>query len=186
MRWRWSALVLMLAGGCMPPVANNPNSNGSSPPQEPRYPAMRPTVTGAQLNLAQGETATDRALMLTQKLAAVEEERKNLAARVEQLKTAVEEKDKALLQASRDVLTACEEVSHTRTDLQGWKQEMVVLRDKLHGTEKENMTNLQSIISLLEKFMNKDKPQEGGRMPESETKEIENEAPPPKKETKGQ
>jgi chromosome segregation ATPase len=147
---------------------------------------MRPTVNGAQLNLAPGETATDRALMLTQKLAAVEDERKILAARVDQLKAAVEEKDKALLQASRDVLTACEEVSHTRTDLQQWKQEMVVLRDKLHGTEKENMTNLQSIISLLERFMDKDKGHDGGRMQELETKESDNEAPPPKKEIKGQ
>ena len=183
MRWRWIALMMVLASGCMPQV--NPGAGSNAQPQEPRYPAMRPTVTGARLNLAQGETATDRALMLTQKLAASEEERKTLTARVEQLKAAVDEKDKALLQASRDVLSACEEVSHTRNELQQWKQEMMALRDKLHGTEKENMTNLQSIISLLEKFMEKEKPHDGGRMQDPDGGDLDNAVPAPKKDTKG-
>jgi len=176
--WLLAPLVLM-ACGC---TTLSTGWWGSSPPAPPAPPAPppsaaavpeaalgrnKPTVTGSQLNLKPDESAAQRALELTKRLEAVEEERKSLSMRVQQLENSLEEKDKALAQASREMQAAGEELAHARDELQRWKQLTVALRDKLGGAEKENLATLQSIVSCLEQVMEHDKPAEPKR-PEKE------------------
>ncbi len=117
----------------------------------------KPTVTGSQLNLKPDETAAERALDLTHKLTAVEDEKKTLGMRVQQLEASLEEKDKALAQISKEVQAASEEIARSREELQRWKQQAAALRDKLGGAEKDNLATLQSIVSYLERMSEQDK-----------------------------
>ena len=135
----------------------------------------QPSVVGSELNLRPDEPVVARALELTQKLVTSEEEKKTLAARVQQLELTVEEKEKAQVQATQEIKAATEEVARARSELQRWKQQVVALREKLGSAEKENLETLSSIVGVLEKMMDQD------RRPEAvhETTEA-NDAEPPK------
>src|SRR5262245_31060342 len=62
-------------------------------PPAPTGTATRPTVTGTPLNLAPGESPTERALELSRKLAIAEEEKLALSAHAQQLAVQLEARD---------------------------------------------------------------------------------------------
>jgi hypothetical protein len=147
-----------------PPQPTSPTREGTPPvpeggtaPLEPVAARGRPTALGSQLNLRPDETVVERALELTARLNLTEEEKKALAVRVQQLEQTLEQKEKALTQSTREVQAATEEVAKARADLQRWRQEVVALRDKLRGAEKENLATLQALASVLEKFLEQEK-----------------------------
>ena len=141
------------------PAPGDPAIAKAAPPKPEEAGSTRtqPTVTGSQLNLKPDETLTQKALELSQKLNAAEEEQKAQALRTQQLEAALEEKDKTLLQATKEIQSASEELTRARADLQRSKQEVSTLRDKLRSAEKENLATLQSITSYLEQVLEQDK-----------------------------
>jgi hypothetical protein len=124
-----------------------------------------PTITGSQLQLRPGETAADRAVELTQKLLAAEEEKKALTLRAQQLESALQntekslqDKERALAQTGEEIQAASIAVARTQADLQHWRQEIVGLRERLRSAEKENLVTLQSVAACLEQLLETDRP----------------------------
>jgi chromosome segregation ATPase len=190
---RWTVVgwlgmgTTMLACGCTtfwapwgpPRPATPPPGIAAAPGPDQNPVRSKAAIAGSELNLKPDESAAERALEVTHKLTAVEEERKVLAARVQQLETALEEKDKALAQVSKEVQAASEEMAQARDELQRWKQQVVVLREKLGGAEKDNLATLQSIVSYLEHMAEQDKPPVEKR-PDKEQEPSEAPTPAPK------
>jgi chromosome segregation ATPase len=182
-RWlRLGAASLFFTPGCMAPSwgffsrpAPAPVAVAAAP--EAMAARTKPTVTGSQLNLKPDETAAERALELTHKLTAAEEEKKALTMRVQQLETSLDEKDKALVQVAKEVQAASEEIARSREELQRWKQQVTALREKLGGAEKDNLATLQSIVSYLEHMTEQDKRPE---VKQADKEPEQTEAPPPK------
>lgn len=136
------------------------------PTPTPTGTATRPTVTGTPLNLAPGESPAERSLELARKLAIAEEEKLAMTAHAQQLAVLLEAKDRALIQAEREIRAAAEEVAEARADLQRWKKEMGLLRERLRGAELENVATLRSLIAWLERMLDPAKPPEKPRLPE--------------------
>jgi chromosome segregation ATPase len=113
-------------------------------------------VVGTRLHVAPGETATARALELSAKLDAAENEKQALAARVRDLQAALETKDKALKQATTEVTEARAELARARTELERWKADLIDLREKLRTADKENLATLQTTVSLLQQLLSRD------------------------------
>jgi uncharacterized coiled-coil protein SlyX len=88
-----------------------------------------------------------------QKLAFLEDQRKTLDLRVSQLEAALEEKNRALKYAAREIEDANAEIAKTRTEMDRWKKEMVKLRERLRGSEKDSLITMQSIITMLEQLI---------------------------------
>jgi chromosome segregation ATPase len=109
-----------------------------------------PPVTGAQLALKADESAAQKALDLTRKLNAAEEEKKLLALRVHQLEGELDGSKNSQAQLARDVQTATEEVKRTRAEMQQWRPQMLALQEQLKNAEKENMATLRAVVSSLE------------------------------------
>ncbi len=99
----------------------------------------------------------DRVVEISQRLATAEDERRALTAQIGQLETALEERDRALHSIKAEIRAANEEVTRTRTELQRMKQETASCRERLLASEKENLTTLQAIVAMLEKFLERDK-----------------------------
>jgi uncharacterized protein (DUF342 family) len=169
--WAGMAAALLLAGctgwqltpappsapGPMPAAPVNPAATGGQPPVESAQLHGRPGASGTRLNLAPGETAVDRALEVSQKLSSLEEEKRTLTARVQELQNVLQDRERALGDAKSEVQAAKEDVARTRADLERWKQEVAGLRDRLRNAEKENVTTLQSVVQMLEQMMEHDK-----------------------------
>jgi chromosome segregation ATPase len=102
---------------------------------------------------------SEQVALMSQRLAANEDDRKVLAGRLEMLENQLAEKDRALTQANREVQEATEQIARTRRELQSWKQDMSALRDRLGSAEKDNRATLESIIHTLEQILQRD--QEG-------------------------
>lgn len=143
-----------------------PAAYAGNPPSTPNGTATRPTVAGGALNLAPGESLAERSLELSRKLTAAEEEKQALVAHAQQLAVLLEVKDRTLLQAEKEVRAAAEDVALTRADLQRWKEEMRLLRERLRGAEQENVATLRSLIATLERVLEPGKPPERPRPPE--------------------
>jgi len=141
------------------------NQDAAPPAPEGSQVHGRPGASGVRLNLAPGETAVDRALTVSQKLKAVEEEKQTLNTRLQELETALQEKDRSLQTATREIQAASEDVARSRAELQRWKQEMSGLRERLRNAEKENVTTLQSLVLMMEQVMERDKTVEEPREP---------------------
>jgi chromosome segregation ATPase len=182
--WCWLCpSALLLSCGCTTfwapwgaPARQPPAAVAAVPDQALATARNKPTVTGSQLNLKPDETAAERALELTHKLSAAEEEKKTLTMRVQQLEVSLDEKDKALAQVSKEVQAASEEMVRAREELQRWKQQVAMLRDKLGGAEKDNLATLQSIVSYLEHMSDQKQPED--KRPDKEQEPAETQAPP--------
>jgi ABC-type transporter Mla subunit MlaD len=129
-----------------------------------------PTVTGSQLQLKPDETAAERALELSRKLTAAEEEKKVVAYRVRELEGAVNERDRALQErdriianASSEFQAATAELNQAREQLKRLKTEVANLHESLRGAEKDNLATLQSIATCLEQVLQHDKQVENGK-----------------------
>jgi chromosome segregation ATPase len=125
----------------------------SRPQAMPPNTTEPPAVTGSRLPAADTETATEKALVLAQKLNEAVAERKRLAIRVEELEASGKVKDLALDQARAEIQSARTEMARARQELEQWKLEITALRDKLRGADEENLQTLQTAVSLLQQIL---------------------------------
>ncbi len=101
--------------------------------------------------------SNDQLSLMSYKLQATEDDRKVLAARLQQLEVRLQEKEKVIVLSNYEVQEAARQVNQTREELKRWKQEMETLRSQLRSTEKENKGTLEAIIRTLEQFMEREK-----------------------------
>jgi hypothetical protein len=94
--------------------------------------------------------------LVSERLAATEDDRKILAARLQQMQDLLIEKDRALIVVTREVQEATSQVAHTRAELQEWKREMAKLRDRAGSAEKDSKATLESVIRTLEQLLERD------------------------------
>src|SRR5579864_3948112 len=99
----------------------------------------------------------EQAAVMNQKLGASEDDRKVLAARLQQMDIQLQEKEKAIVLANYEIKEAAKQVALTREELKRWKEEMDTLRGQLRNVEKENKGTLEAIIRTLEQFMDREK-----------------------------
>jgi hypothetical protein len=112
------------------------------------------------LNLAGPESPQDVISFQAQKLNAVEDDRKLLAARMAQLEATLQEKDRALAEAADDVIKTGEEINRTRADIRRTKLENADLREKLDKSQKEVIELRKQIIKMMEAKTDNSKPDE--------------------------
>jgi hypothetical protein len=111
----------------------------------------------------------ERISLLTQRLAADEDDKKVLAARLEQVAAQLDEKERALGLANREIKDATAQIVRARNELQNWKKDAAALRDKMGTMEKENRDTLETIIKTLEKTLSE---RDGPRSADSAAPEL--------------
>ena len=144
-----------MANNAPPPnkLAGPPPANHGPAPNQPEAPpgaAACPPHSPEPVGAAHYETPSHVLATFSQKLAAADDERKILIARLQQLEVTLEARDQALAASVHEVTAAQADIATTRADMERWKQEMLKLRDKARTIEKENLQTLQSIINMLE------------------------------------
>jgi hypothetical protein len=127
------------------PLASAPSANSVAPVTPPGPAPIMP------LNLAGPESPQDVISMQAQKLKAVEDDRKLLAARLAQLEATVQDRDRELREAQEDITKTSEEINRTRADTRRVRQENADLRDKLDKSQKEVIELRKQIIKMMEK-----------------------------------
>lgn len=115
--------------------------------------AMPPSVYGSRLHVPPGESAAARVLGLTQQLEAAKSENELLTSRVRGLEADVETANKALARATSEVVESQAELANARTDLEQWKRELGVMREKLDSADKDNLSTLQTTVGLLQQLL---------------------------------
>jgi septal ring factor EnvC (AmiA/AmiB activator) len=151
---RIGAGALLLQTGCgLPQSLGLLGTNGTDAQAlaHKTPPAVVPVVPGPPPNF------TDQISLMSQRLASTEDDRKTLAARLQQAEMQLEEKDQALAAVGHEILAATEEVARTRDELRRFKGEMEALRNRLKNAEKEDRATLESIIKMLEHMLEQDK-----------------------------
>lgn len=117
------------------------------------YMGRGPAVQGSRLNLRPGQTATEKALELQQELADSNSREDELEARVAELEAEIARKDQRILQAIREMNATRNELIAVRGQLEEWSRVMDQLRERIKETEVENLATMQTIISLLQQFL---------------------------------
>lgn len=112
-----------------------------------------PALSGSRLRLRPGETATERALDLTDKLAAEADSNAALTARIRQMESALADKDAALRAAIDEVRTTRVEMASNRANWEQARSEAQTLRDKLQNAEQANLATLESTVGVLQKAL---------------------------------
>jgi chromosome segregation ATPase len=129
-----------------------------------------PALTGIQTEPGAGDAADQRGQLeeITRKAAQAEKQRQRLEARVQELERALAEKDQAITQVNLEMQASLDDLARARADLQRWSQELTSLRTRLREAEKENLTNLHSMIEAMEGMLRPDhSPQERDRPEET-------------------
>lgn len=178
-------LALAACAGCtltiQPPIriglaADKPCAEAAPAPPAPapgpgpvlRPPPPLPGIPNEQLSV------------LMQKMASLEDDRKALAARLQQTELQLREKDQTAVQASYEIQESTKQIRKTRDEMQRWKQEMDDLRSKIRGIEKENKATLEAILKGLEGQPEVDKEKENRATLDALLKSIERSGEPAK------
>ena len=136
-------------------------------PPEPHPPVVAPfppqfrqtpTAAGGILNLAPHESATERAVELALKLAAMEGENRLLFARMKKLEADLEQREKELAAVNQEVDLASGDLSKARLELVDLRRQLGDTRSRLRQVEKEEIETMRLVIAALEKFLNNQPP----------------------------
>jgi len=127
--------------GGPPPPGFNPALAGQSRP-----PVVMPNVS-----------ANDLSLML-QKMSAIEDDRKTMAGKLQQVEVQMRDKDNAIVQATYEIQESTKQIRRTRDEMQTWKQEMDEMRSKVKNVERDNRQTLEGVVKALESFLDREKP----------------------------
>lgn len=124
-----------------------------------------PTITGSRLRLRPCQTATERALELTEQLALAEEATKRSDLRVQDLERTIAEKDLALQNARSEIQATRDLLAEGSSDLEKVRQEMQSLREKLRAADQQQLATLEATVALLQKALgdNKSSPKQSGK-----------------------
>lgn len=128
------------------------------PPQQPNVSATAflnkgPAVTGTKLGLKPGETATSRALEQQQELDQYKSREDDYKKRIVELEKEIEHKNGRLVEAIREMNSTRQELVAVKSQLEGWSQNMTELREKIRSAEADNLATMQTIIQLLQQFL---------------------------------
>jgi chromosome segregation ATPase len=135
-------------GGLAAPWQGGAARTGGKLGQAPAVPAQQ---------LTSPAPANEQISLMSNRLQATEDDRRVLAARLQQLESRLQEKEKVIVLSNYEVQEAARQVSQTRDELKRWKQEMETLRTQLRSSEKENKGTLETMIRTLEQFMEREK-----------------------------
>ncbi len=102
------------------------------------------------LNLTPAESPQDAISLLSQRLAANDDDRKVLAARLAQVETTLQEREKALDDAREVIGNADTEVTRSRAEIKRLRSQVDDMRDKLRGAEKDKKELLEKTEKALE------------------------------------
>ncbi|MBX9677693.1 MAG: hypothetical protein K2X38_02935 [Gemmataceae bacterium] len=125
--------------GVPPPGVNPALANQGRPPM------VMPNVS-----------SNDVSLML-QKMSAIEDDRKTMSGKLQQVEVQMREKDQAIVQATYEIQESTKQIRRTRDEMQNWKQEMDDMRGKLRNVERENRQTLETVVKTLESYLDRDK-----------------------------
>ena len=99
---------------------------------------------------------------MSQRLVGSDDDRRVLASRLQLVEGQLEEKEKALALATKEIQESTVQIARTRNELQQWKKDMRVLRERLGGMEKDNREALDAMIKTLEQVLERDREQMKG------------------------
>lgn len=141
------------------PAGASAPGNGAAAPGAPGVaPSVAPAVGVASapapilpLNLTPPESPQDAISLLSQRLAANDDERKVLAARLAQIELLLREKEKALDEAREEITGATNEIAKARAELRAYKQQVEELREKLRAAEKKNDELMEKSLEIMRK-----------------------------------
>lgn len=125
----------------------------SDPTTATGYLRKGPSVIGTKLNLKPGETATQKALQLQDELQAAKLREDELRGRVADLEKEIDQKNTRLVEAIREMNSTRQELISVRSQLESWAQNMAQLREKIKAAEADNLATMQTIIGLLQQFL---------------------------------
>jgi hypothetical protein len=111
-----------------------------------------PSISGTQLNLVPGHTATERALELTQKLADANADNDRLSAQVAQLESLRDQNELAIREATEDIRATRDELVGAREELEHRRGEIAALEQKLRDEGEENTSALETALALLQQL----------------------------------
>jgi hypothetical protein len=127
---------------------------GPTPPPGPGGPPGPVNLAGYN------QLAEYQAADLSQKLAELQDENKSLTARLQGVQSLLEERERVVLVSRGEVQTAVQEVTRARQEMTRCRQEIASLREHTRAADKENQTNMQSLVKLLESVLERGNPQE--------------------------
>jgi hypothetical protein len=144
------------AGAGAPANGSAPGNGAAAPTAPGAAPAVAPAGGVAPapilpLNLTPPESPQDAISLLSQRLAANDDERKVLAARLAQIELVLREKEKALDEAREEITGATNEIAKARAELRAYKQQVEELREKLRAAEKKNDELMEKSLEIMRK-----------------------------------
>ncbi|QEL13314.1 hypothetical protein [Limnoglobus roseus] len=116
-----------------------------------------PTVTGRTLALNPAENGTDRAVELARKIEQLQAENKALQSRIAALEQNATTREEATAESLREVEAATVEVIRSKNELKAYKKAVLVLKDQIRQTEREEVETLKLIVTELEKLLEEPK-----------------------------
>jgi septal ring factor EnvC (AmiA/AmiB activator) len=147
---RTGLLALVLVCGCaMPPMGPQGDTGFAAGFRGPKSSIQPPPPQIASPN--------EQVAQMAQRLAVNDDDRKVMAARLQQAETQLHEKEKMVVLANYEVQEAVREVKQTREEMVRYRQEMEQLRAQLYSVERENKGTLEAVIHTLEQFMDRER-----------------------------
>jgi len=120
------------------------------------YMKRGPSVTGQQLGLKPGETASEKALEFKKELSESAKREADLKARVAELEVQIDQKNQRLVEAIEEMNVTRQELISVRGQLERWSGNMNDLKEKIRSAEADNLATMQTIINLLQQFLQVD------------------------------
>jgi len=151
-----------------------------------QYLSQPPPVEASVLGLRPGETATARALELTEQIKKLKQENKQLKSKVESLERELAKKEQELREATTALKELTQQAVATRRQLLQWRAELDGLRLRLKSDREQHLEMLRSTVALLEGLVGKrtsSRNQEKRREKKEQTTMEQEEGPSPQPRT---
>ena len=94
--------------------------------------------------------------------AAAKAENDRLSDRIRQLEIELDSANQALARATSEVVETRTDLVSARADLERWRHELAVMREKLEAADKDNLSTLQTTVTLLQQLVAKEEGHDEG------------------------
>ncbi|MCX7665319.1 MAG: hypothetical protein N2112_07230 [Gemmataceae bacterium] len=112
-----------------------------------------PTATGLYLNQGPYDSPFERAVELGLRVQSLEGENAELRNKIRQLEQLVENRERLLREDETELRNAAEDVVRARAELEAVRKDFAKLKARLRQVEKEDLETLRSIVTALEKLL---------------------------------
>lgn len=123
------------------------------PAKSANGPRELPTVEGQRLRLAPGESAVERAVLLSQMLEAAQLENRTLRERIRSLEMQIQEADRVRDDERQVAAQAAADATRYRLRMEALNEEVAALRERLRRAERQDVETLREIIAVLERLL---------------------------------